>query len=327
MSDRPCPLTVAVDGFPLRNHHFPKLGVTFVVAQPSKAFTITVTNIHSERVGAEVFVDGSRTGCREIIKPGRSRVIQGWWMPGGYAVQQFVFSRPPTVEEESSEGADLEALATIKVLFWPVKPLQSQKRPAGASHSQHAVPEGKKALSLGVTATVGAMMHADWRPARHTCDKSRGPLGSAVLHYGVPDLLRLSADPRLKKVGAELVQHLGSASGADDANTAGTRSATSSSALSTSAPASASFDRSVQHDEQLKAAASGRTRQKRTRRYPPSMPATTTIEIESDREDEADRSTDVPGKEPKRDDLSRAIAASQAGSSRIEVDLCDSDSD
>ena len=226
MNGAPLELSVCIGGAPLRTHSLPP--GKFVVAQPGSAFTIKLKNVWHDRICVQVKVDGQKTGSSSVIKPGHERSVNGFRMQGGTQVQQFVFAYPPTFEGSTSaaplpgSSAALGALGSITATAWPTKPKSQKARkkdsrgPSGAKPEQQAVPEGKKALALGVTVAAGSTVPAKWKASTSTADTSGGDLGKVELRYCVPDALRLSNDPALKAAADALI-----AAGPDAAAAAG----------------------------------------------------------------------------------------------------------
>jgi hypothetical protein len=250
MNGAPVELSVCIGGAPLRSHSLPP--GEFVVAQPGSAFTIKLKNVWHDRISVEVKVDGQWTGSNKQLKPGHERVVQGFRMQGGNQAQQFVFAYPPTFEGSTSAAplpgtsAALGALGSITATAWPTQP-KSQKQimkearsgigPSGVTPEQQAVPEGKKALALGVTVAAGSTVPTKWKASKHKSDKSGANLGKVELRYCVPDALKLSNDPALKAAADALI-----AAGPDPAAgaaAAGAASSSSAAAASSSAPLNA----------------------------------------------------------------------------------------
>ena len=210
MNGAPLELSVCIGGAPLRTHSLPP--GEFVVAQPGSAFTIKLKNVWHDRISVSVTVDGQWTGTNTQFNPGHEHVVHGFRMPGGNQAQQFVFAYPPTFEGSASAAplpgtaAALGALGSIKATAWPVKPKSLQQvmmdarssGPKGAKPEQQAVPEGKKALALGVTVAAGSTVPVKWKASKFKSDRSGADLGKVELRYCVPEALRLSNDPALK---------------------------------------------------------------------------------------------------------------------------------
>ena len=77
--------------------------------------------------------------------------------------------------------------------------------PKGAKPEQQAVPEGKKALALGVTVAAGSTVPVQWKASKFKSDRSGADLGKVELRYCVPEALRLSNDPALKAAAEALI--------------------------------------------------------------------------------------------------------------------------
>ena len=110
----------------------------------------------------------------------------------------------------SARTSSFDALGEVKAVVWPVKPcktapVRSQRGARPELHQQAAVPEDKKAVSLGVTTGAGSTARSVKKICTTKTDRSRGPLGTVKLRYCVPDALRLSPDPSLKAVGEALL--------------------------------------------------------------------------------------------------------------------------
>ena len=129
---------------------------------------------------------------------------------------------------------DSGALGSITATCYHVLPLRGpvSRPPTGIRHvEQKAVPEGKKALALGVTVAGGATINEPFKGASWKADKSRPPICKVELRYCVPDALKLSNDPALKAAAEALI-----AAGPDAAAAAGAASSSSAAAASSSAP-------------------------------------------------------------------------------------------
>ena len=130
---------------------------------------------------------------------------------------------------------DSGALGSITATCYHVLPLRGpvSRPPTGIRHvEQKAVPEGKKALALGVTVAGGATINEPFKGASWKADKSRPPICKVELRYCVPDALKLSNDPALKAAAEALI-----AAGPDAAAAAaGAASSSSGAAASSSAP-------------------------------------------------------------------------------------------
>ena len=242
MNGAPLELSVRIGGAPLRTH---ALGPgNFVVAQPGVTFEVSLKNVGQLRTSVEVELDGSYIGQRFVMNTGNSKIVRGFRLPGGTQVQQFVFAYPPTFEGSTSApplpgtSAALGALGSITATCYHVLPLRGpvSRPPTGIRHvEQKAVPEGKKALALGVTVAGGATINEPFKGASWKADKSRPPICKVELRYCVPDALKLSNDPALKAAAEALI-----AAGPDAAAAAaGAASSSSGAAASSSAPLNA----------------------------------------------------------------------------------------
>lgn len=207
-------------GLPLELHTFP-IG-TFVVCEPGTPFTLALHNSSAHHSNVRILIDGSWTGSLMTVKAGDTRQLQGWSLDR-HRKSEFVFMSPPTHDSDldgesaqqaasssAASAAQLSQLGTIRATFHPVKYMGRKGKPLTAraplNHKQLSVPEGKKALSLGVTAGHGAqIIHKKRFSTGYHTDKSKPALGVAELRYCVPDALCLSADPALKAVGEALV--------------------------------------------------------------------------------------------------------------------------
>ena len=135
------------------------------------------------------------------------------WVKRWMGLQQFVFAYPPTFEGSTSAplpgtSAALGALGSITATCYHVVPLRGpvSRPPTGIRHvEQKAVPEGKKALALGVTVAGGATINEPFKGASYKADKSRPPICKVELRYCVPDALKLSNDPALKAAADALI--------------------------------------------------------------------------------------------------------------------------
>ena len=251
MNGAPLEVSVCIGGAPLRTHSLPP--GEFIVAQPGSAFTIKLKNVWHDRICVELKVDGQGTGATQFLTPGFEKTIQGFRMQGGNHVQQFVFAYPPTFEGSASaaplpgSSAALGALGSITATAWPTKPKSQQQimkearsgGPKGAKPEQQAVPEGKKALALGVTVAAGSTVPVKWKPSKFKSDRSGGDLGKVELRYCVPEALKLSNDPAIKAAAEALIAAGPDAAAAAGAAAAGGASSSSAAAASSSAPLSA----------------------------------------------------------------------------------------
>ena len=236
-SGAPLELSVRIGGAPLRTH---ALGPgNFVVAQPGVTFEVSLKNVGQLRTSVEVELDGSYVGQRFVMQTGNSKIVKGFRLPGGTQVQQFVFAYPPTFEGSTSAplpgtSAALGALGSITATCYHVVPLRGpvSRPPTGIRHvEQKAVPEGKKALALGVTVAGGATINEPFKGASWKADKSRPPICKVELRYCVPDALKLSNDPALKAAADALI-----AAGPDPAAGAAAAGAASSSSAAAAGP-------------------------------------------------------------------------------------------
>ena len=192
----------------------------FCVAQPNEEFKIILGNRTSTGAAFELFVDGKQVGANKHVRANRIYTVPGWRVDD-HTCRAFVFSPPPTFDASASASSHLkpaassartssfDALGEVKAVVWPMMPRKTapvrSQRGARPEHQQAAVPEDKKAVSLGVTTGAGSTARSVKKICTTKTDRSRGPLGTVKLRYCVPDALRLSPDPSLKAVGEALL--------------------------------------------------------------------------------------------------------------------------
>lgn len=182
---------ILIQGQPVPDFFHAQSARTFVEGTKGSPYSVKVTNFSKRKVAAKLWVDGRYKGTWNLVRPHKSKILQGFSI--GNIYKEFVFGdaqvQPNGYINDSLHGKTDESIGTILVSLFPVKRREKgirkkhirEPKPIFLSREQHT-------SYFGLITNTGREIQRKQPSYKYQISDSK-PIASLKLNYGASDRL------------------------------------------------------------------------------------------------------------------------------------------